>query len=64
MCYINHGWRDKRLKRENHHLVILRDSSSIWIPDTYCLNCREAIAPSDKAMIKIDVEGYVYYSQL
>lgn len=64
-CYIIHQWKDLRLARKRHHVVIRTDATPFWKPDTYCLNCRESIVGENaRQLVRIDTDGSVFLSQL
>eukprot|EP00795_Rhopilema_esculentum_P001084 gene1084-15417_t len=68
--YLSQKWTDKRLARVNETPLMLqdKDASLIWLPDIYCINCRESNLDNGRnekqGMVKIDKEGQVYFSFL
>ncbi|XP_057290802.1 gamma-aminobutyric acid receptor subunit beta-like [Hydractinia symbiolongicarpus] len=63
--YLNQQWTDSRLKRTNHHTVVLQDRTAVWVPDVYCLNCRKSTLNSkeNRVLLRVDLQGNIYYSQ-
>ncbi|XP_057291569.1 glycine receptor subunit alphaZ1-like isoform X2 [Hydractinia symbiolongicarpus] len=63
--YIIQEWTDERLKRENHHVIMLQEATDVWTPDVYCLNCRKSALDEKgtRVLLRIDVDGNIYYSQ-
>ena len=65
--YVVQEWHDHRLERKDHHTVILKDSSTIWTPDIYCINCRTSTLNSKdnkRVLLQVDTHGGIFYSQL